>query len=176
MKNRILIVGAVLLVAVCSICCDCSRFETLAQIEGLFEEADVVFVGLPVENLNPSEVDSDKRMVGSNVLLKVINVEKGAIHTDKVIILQNSSNCAQRFMRGDTIVVFGYNIRGIREVKGTYTDEYSDNKMFCVGGKSKSYSLYKRLSNTYPAVFTNKCLSFSKSDSVVTTFIRAKKR
>jgi hypothetical protein len=175
MKNRLLITSALLLIAVCSICCDCSQFETLAQLQELFEEADVVFVGLPMENLSPSEIDRDKHIVGSNVLLKVISVEKGAIHTDKILILQNNSNCAQRFMRGDTTVVFGYNIRGIREVKGTYTDEYSDNKMFYVGSKSKLYGLYQRLSNIYPAVFTNKCISFSQSDSVVTAFIRAKK-
>ncbi|HET9503555.1 MAG TPA: hypothetical protein VFO93_08435 [Hymenobacter sp.] len=182
MKNRLLIIGAVLLVAVCSICCNCKWYETQEQLQQLFDASDVVFVGLPIRDINPAQ-RRNQNLLGYDALFKVISQQKGIITYDTVLILQDDSNCARLFRPADTIIVFGRHIKRLSHKRRTkeYSKEYSlfdyESSVFQVGSLDKNFQLYKRLHKHYAGVHTSGCVSFPiQYRPSIAAFLRAKRQ
>ena len=182
MINRIVIISALLLVAACCICCGCRWYETTEQLQRLFDESDVVFVGLPIRDINP-EQRGNAKLLGYDVLFKVLSQQKGAVACDTVLILQDDSNCARRFRPADTIIVFGHRIKQVSRKWRTeeYSKEYSmfdyDSNVFQVGRLDKNFQLYKRLHKIYAGVHTSGCISFPiQRRPSVAAFLRTKRQ
>jgi hypothetical protein len=176
MPAKSLTISALVFSALICICCNCKWFETIAALQELFEDSDVVVVGLPIKNVDVSPVEDDAKRVGYHVLFKVISSQKGAAAGDTLFILQGDDNCARRFRQADTIMLFGSSIKRVRKAKrNTEYLSFDTGNTFYVSRLSKSFRLYKHLGQAHSSVFTSQCIAFPlRAHSPAAAFLRTR--
>jgi len=177
MREKPLRLTAITAAGFVSIACGCKWFDTEQQVQELFDESDYTFIGQPIQALNPAE-KLDKRFLGYDVLMKVQTLKKGRMTTDTVVILQQESNCARRFILRDTLVVFGSKVAQLQRVRPDSQQPDSgfadDGKTFLVNQPSRTFARYQKARARYPVVVTSQCISFNLRHLLVARFIRAK--
>ena len=154
-------------------------------VDKLFEEAELVFVGSPIENVHYNvsiKQEWDDSGFGTEVKFKVTKVLKGQLDSEYVFINQiETDNCFLTFEFGDSYVIVGRRILNFQTMNPFSAYDFSHNELpsppspsilgvtienyLCHNVEMEAIDFWNNIAEKEAVIYTNQCWAFESESN-----------